>query len=144
MHNSYVIRPGPSTHATYLETKNHPKTEDDLTYLETKNHPKTEDDLTYLETKNHQKTEDDLTYLEIEEVPQPVHVEGDELHVHGEVGDGQGKNRCDVIYLETKNYLKTEDDLTYLEPVQVERDEQHAHGVVGDGQGKNTCDIPGD
>ena len=81
MHNSYVIRPGPSTHATYLETKNHLKTEDDLTYLETKNHP---------------KTEDDLTYLEIEEVPQPVHVEGDELHVHGEVGDGQGKNTCDI------------------------------------------------
>ena len=46
----------------------------------------------YLETKNCPKTEDNLTYLETEEVPQPVQVEGDEQRAHGEVGDGQSKH----------------------------------------------------
>ena len=47
-------------------------------------------------TKNHPKREDYLTYLETEEVPQPVQVEEDEQHAHREVGDGQGKNTCDI------------------------------------------------
>ena len=52
--------------------------------------------VTYLETKNHPKTEDDLTYLQTEEVLQPVQVEEDEQHAHGEVCDGLGKNTCDI------------------------------------------------
>ena len=37
-----------------------------------------------------------MTYLETEKVPQPVQVEGDEQLAHGEVGDGQVKNTCDI------------------------------------------------
>ena len=52
--------------------------------------------VTYLKTQKHPKTEDDMTYLEIEEVSQPVQVVKDEQRTHGEVGDGQGKNTCDL------------------------------------------------